>query len=188
MKRLLPLLAPHRHLNRLSFVGILISSGIFFALPFLSSPSTPTTPPPPVSSSLTSDSKPYPAVAPIFGSLPSLSESTQASPPVVVEGPTLLKLELHRCIDDVLFRIASFENLQTLWTIGFVEELYDDLVISDVGLTILMHRCRWVKLELSGYEGRFNGISTIGACSPLLKELTFCNHRMDGGWATTLSL
>ncbi|XXG53234.1 hypothetical protein AAC387_Pa03g1359 [Persea americana] len=137
---------------------------------------------------MTSDSKPFPAVAPISGSLPSLSELTHASPLVVAEGPTLLELELHRCTDNVFFRIASFENLQILWAIGFVEELYNDLAISDVGLTILMHRCWWVKLELRGYEGSFDDISTIGACCPMGEELTFCNHRMDGGWPTTLSL
>ena len=76
-------------------------------------------------------------------------EPTQASPLIAGEGPTLLELELHRCTDDVVFRIASFENLQILWAIGFVEELYDDFAILDVGLTILTHRRWWVKLKLS---------------------------------------
>lgn len=62
------------------------------------------------------------------------------------------------------------------------------MAISDVGLTILVHSCRrLVKLELSGYEGSYDGIGAIRACYPMLEELTFCNHRMDGGWPTTLS-
>ncbi|XXG42155.1 hypothetical protein AAC387_Pa01g2489 [Persea americana] len=107
------------------------------------------TPPPPLASpsmifsshriTLTSDSKPSPAVSPVSGSSPSLLEPTQDSAPVAAECPTLQELEFHRRTDDVLFRIASFENLQILRVIGFVEELYDDLASLDLGLSILAH-------------------------------------------------
>ncbi|KAJ8625900.1 hypothetical protein MRB53_019207 [Persea americana] len=107
---------------------------------------------------------------------------------IAAECPTLQELELHRCTNDVLSAIASFENLQILRVIAFVEGLYDDSSISDVGLTILAHGCRrLVKLELSGCEGSYDGISAIGACCPMLEELTLCDHRMDGGWLAALS-
>ncbi|KAJ8618454.1 hypothetical protein MRB53_014640 [Persea americana] len=107
---------------------------------------------------------------------------------IAAECPTLQELELHRCTNDVLSTIASFENLQILRVIVFVEGLYDDSSISDVGLTILAHDCRrLVKLELSGCEGSYEGISAIGPCCPMLEELTLCDHWMDGGWLAPLS-
>ncbi|XP_077235422.1 F-box protein At5g51370-like [Tasmannia lanceolata] len=106
---------------------------------------------------------------------------------VAVECPTLQELELHRCSDLSLRSISACPNLQILRLIGFVEGFYDS-VISDIGLTILAHGCkRLVKLDLSGCEGSYDGISAIGKCCPMLEELTLCDHRMDGGWIAALS-
>ncbi|KAB2598501.1 F-box protein [Pyrus ussuriensis x Pyrus communis] len=99
----------------------------------------------------------------------------------------LLKLELHKCSDNVLRGIAACENLQVLKLVANVEELYSS-VVSDIGLTILAQGCtRLVKLELWGCEGSFDGIKAIGQCCQMLEELTFCDHRMDGGWVAALS-
>nr|XP_010910927.1 F-box protein At5g51380 [Elaeis guineensis] len=46
---------------------------------------------------------------------------------------------------------------------------------------------RLVKLELSGCEGSYDGISAIGRCCLMLEELTICDHRMDGGWMAAVS-
>ena len=65
---------------------------------------------------------------------------------------------------------------------------YPALGVSDIGLTILAHGCkRLVKLELSGCEGSYDGISAIGRCCLMLEELTFSDHRMDAGWIAGLS-
>ncbi|KAJ8629818.1 hypothetical protein MRB53_023141 [Persea americana] len=117
-----------------------------------------------------------------------IAETKAGLASIAAECPTLQELELHRCTNDVLSTIASFENLQILRVIAFVEGLYDDSSISDVGLTILAHDCRClVKLELSGCEGSYEGISAIGPCCPMLEELTLCDHWMDGGWLAPLS-
>ncbi|XP_058104459.1 F-box protein At5g51370-like [Magnolia sinica] len=106
---------------------------------------------------------------------------------VAAHCPTLQELELHRCTDLSLRAISACENLQILRLIGFLDGFYDSPV-TDIGLTILAHGCRrLVKLELSGCEGSYDGISAIGQCCPMLEELTLCDHRMDGGWIAALS-
>ncbi|XP_068316611.1 F-box protein At5g51380-like [Pyrus communis] len=106
---------------------------------------------------------------------------------VAEECLTLQELELHKCSDNVLRGIAACENLQVLKLVANVEELYSS-VVSDIGLTILAQGCtRLVKLELWGCEGSFDGIKAIGQCCQMLEELTFCDHRMDGGWVAALS-
>ncbi|KAL6291332.1 hypothetical protein ACE6H2_008842 [Prunus campanulata] len=106
---------------------------------------------------------------------------------VAEECPTLQELELHKCSDNVLRGIAACENLQVLKLVANVEGLYSS-VVSDIGLTILAQGCtRLVKLELCGCEGSFDGIKAIGQCCQMLEELTFCDHRMDGGWLAALS-
>lgn len=55
-------------------------------------------------------------------------------------------------------------------------------------MTILAHGCpRLVKLELSGCEGSYDGVSAIGQCCQMLEELTLYDHRMDVGWIAALS-
>nr|XP_004309039.2 PREDICTED: F-box protein At5g51380-like [Fragaria vesca subsp. vesca] len=106
---------------------------------------------------------------------------------VAEECPTLQELELHKCTDNLLRGIAACENLQVLKLVANVEGLYGS-VVSDIGLTILAQGCtRLVKLELSGCEGSFDGIKAIGQCCQMLEELSFCDHRMDGGWLAALS-
>ncbi|KAK3221080.1 hypothetical protein Dsin_015050 [Dipteronia sinensis] len=106
---------------------------------------------------------------------------------VAEECPTLQELELHKCSDNVLRGIAACENLQILKLVGNMEGFYSSLV-SDIGLTILAQGCkRLVKLELSSCEGSFDGIKAIGQCCQMLEELTFSDHRMDGGWLAALS-
>ncbi|MQM03166.1 hypothetical protein Taro_035944 [Colocasia esculenta] len=101
---------------------------------------------------------------------------------------TLLELELHRCTDQSLRPISAFSNLQVLKLVGAVEGLYSGPGVTDIGLTILAHGCkRLVKLELSGCEGSYDGISAIGRCCLMLEELTICDHRMDEGWMAGLS-
>lgn len=101
---------------------------------------------------------------------------------------TLQEMELHRCTDLTLRSISGFRNLQILKLVGSVEGLYSGPGVSDIGLTILAHGCkRLVKLELSGCEGSYDGISAIGRCCFMLEELTFNDHRMDAGWIAGLS-
>lgn len=103
------------------------------------------------------------------------------------ECPTLQELELHDCRDLSLRGIAACRNLQILKLVGAVDGFYSS-VISDIGLTILAHGCpRLVKLELSGCEGSYDGVSAIGQCCQMLEELTLYNHRMDAGWIAALS-
>ncbi|KAH7557399.1 hypothetical protein ACOSQ2_027388 [Xanthoceras sorbifolium] len=106
---------------------------------------------------------------------------------VAEECLTLQELELHKCSDNVLRGIAACENLQILKLVGNMDGFYSSLV-SDIGLTILAQGCkRLVKLELSSCEGSFDGIKAIGQCCQMLEELTFSDHRMDGGWLAALS-
>lgn len=106
---------------------------------------------------------------------------------VAEECLTLQELELHKCNDNVLRGIAACGNLQILKLVGNVDGLYSSFV-SDIGLTILAQGCkRLVKLELVGCEGSFDGIKAIGQCCQMLEELTFSNHRMDGGWLAAIS-
>ncbi|XP_061997455.1 F-box protein At5g51380-like [Rosa rugosa] len=106
---------------------------------------------------------------------------------IAEECPTLQELELHKCNDNLLRGIAACENLQVLKLVANVEGLYGS-VVSDIGLTILAQGCtRLVKLELTGCEGSFDGIKAIGQCCQMLEELSFCDHRMDGGWLAALS-
>ncbi|XXG69573.1 hypothetical protein AAC387_Pa06g2399 [Persea americana] len=97
---------------------------------------------------------------------------------IAAECPALQELELHRCTNDVLSVIASFENLQILRVIAFVEGLYDDSSILDVGLTILAHGCRrLVKLELSGCEGS-SASAPSGPAAPSWRS----SHSATTGW------
>ncbi|XP_038982491.1 F-box protein At5g51380-like [Phoenix dactylifera] len=106
---------------------------------------------------------------------------------LAVQCATLQELELHRCTDLALRPISAFENLQILRLVGSVEGLYGGPGVTDIGLTILANGCkRLVKLELSGCEGSYDGISAIGRCCLMLEELTICDHRMDGGWLAAL--
>ncbi|XP_071718257.1 F-box protein At5g07670-like isoform X2 [Rutidosis leptorrhynchoides] len=99
----------------------------------------------------------------------------------------LQELELCSCTDFDLKGLAGFRNLQILKIIGYVDGLYDS-VISDIGLTILAQGCpRLLKLELVGCEGSYDGIKAIGQCCQMLEELTFCDHRLEGGWLAALS-
>lgn len=38
-----------------------------------------------------------------------------------------------------------------------------------------------------GCEGSSDGIETIGQCCHMVEEITFLNHKMDGGWLAALS-
>ncbi|CAL9153988.1 unnamed protein product [Musa hybrid cultivar] len=101
---------------------------------------------------------------------------------------TMQELELHRCSDLALRPIFAFKNLQILRLVGSVDGLYCGPRVTDIGLTILAHGCkRLVKLELSGCEGSYDGISAIGRCCMMLEELTISDHRMDDGWLAALS-
>lgn len=44
-----------------------------------------------------------------------------------------------------------------------------------------------LKLELSGCEGSYDGVSAIGQCCQMLEEITLYDHRMDVGWIAALS-
>ncbi|GAB4844326.1 hypothetical protein Ancab_037690 [Ancistrocladus abbreviatus] len=106
---------------------------------------------------------------------------------VAEECLTLQELELHCCNDMCLKGIAGIKNLQILKLVGSVDGFYDS-VLTDIGLTILAQGCkRLVKLELSGFEGSYDGIKAIGQCCQMLEELTLSDHRMDGGWLSALS-
>ncbi|WCJ22935.1 RNI-like superfamily protein [Euphorbia peplus] len=100
---------------------------------------------------------------------------------------TLQEIELHCCGDFSLKGISGCRNLQVVKLIGCIDGFYNS-VVSDIGLTILAQGCRrLVKLELCGCEGSYDGIKAIGQCCQMLEELTFSDHRMDGGWLSGLS-
>ncbi|XVF22764.1 hypothetical protein REPUB_Repub12eG0199100 [Reevesia pubescens] len=100
---------------------------------------------------------------------------------------TLQELELHCCGDLALKGISGIKNLQVVKLIGFIDGFYNS-IISDIGLTLLAQGCRrLVKLELCGCEGSYDGIKAIGQCCQMLEELSFSDHRMDGGWLAGLS-
>ncbi|KAL0464606.1 UNVERIFIED_CONTAM: F-box protein [Sesamum latifolium] len=99
----------------------------------------------------------------------------------------LQEMELHYCGDFALRGITKCQNLQILKLIGRLSGFYDS-VVSDIGMTILAQGCRrLLKLELVGCEGSYDGIKAIGMCCQMLEELTFCSHRMEGGWLSALS-
>ncbi|KAL0429072.1 UNVERIFIED_CONTAM: F-box protein [Sesamum radiatum] len=99
----------------------------------------------------------------------------------------LQEMELHYCGDFALRGITKCQNLQILKLIGRLSGVYDS-VVSDIGMTILAQGCRrLLKLELVGCEGSYDGIKAIGMCCQMLEELTFCSHRMEGGWLSALS-
>ncbi|KAJ8632162.1 hypothetical protein MRB53_025498 [Persea americana] len=105
---------------------------------------------------------------------------------VAVGCRALEELELHRCSDLTLRAISACGNLRALRIVGSVDGIYHSTV-SDIGLTILAHAGRrLVRMELSGCEGSYAGISAIGKCCNSLEELTVRDHRMDGGWIGAL--
>uniref|UniRef100_A0A1J3IJC3 F-box protein n=1 Tax=Noccaea caerulescens TaxID=107243 RepID=A0A1J3IJC3_NOCCA len=98
---------------------------------------------------------------------------------------TLQEVELHCCGDLSLRGVSGFVNLQVM-KLG--DGFRDACVVSDIGLTIVAQGCkRLVKLELCGCEGSYDGVKAIGQCCQMLEELTFRDHRMDGGWLAALS-
>ncbi|XP_076942344.1 F-box protein At5g07670-like [Bidens hawaiensis] len=100
----------------------------------------------------------------------------------------LQELELCVCTDVDLKALAGFRNLQILKLVGAVNGLYDESVVSDIGLTILAQVCpRLLKLELVGCEGSYDGIKAIGQCCQMMEELTFVDHKLEGGWLAALS-
>ncbi|MBA0620511.1 hypothetical protein Godav_006218 [Gossypium davidsonii] len=100
---------------------------------------------------------------------------------------TLQELELLWCGDLALKGISGIKILQVMKLIGSVNGFYDS-TISDIGLTLLAQGCkRLVKLELCGCEGSYDGVKAIGQCCQMLEELSFYDHRMDGGWLAGLS-
>ncbi|KAK8570487.1 hypothetical protein V6N13_003164 [Hibiscus sabdariffa] len=106
---------------------------------------------------------------------------------IAAECSTLQELELHYCGDLALKGLSGIKNLQVVKLIGFIDGFYNS-VISDIGLTQLAQGCkRLVKLELCGCEGSYDGIKAIGQCCQMLEELSFYDHRMDGGWLAGLS-
>ncbi|GFQ02397.1 F-box protein at5g07670 [Phtheirospermum japonicum] len=99
----------------------------------------------------------------------------------------LQEMELHCCDDLSLRGIYNFRNLQILKLIGNINGVYNS-VVSDIGMTILAQGCgRLVRLELVGCEGSYDGVKAIGQCCQMLEELTFRDHRMEGGWLSALS-
>ncbi|KAJ9558074.1 hypothetical protein OSB04_012688 [Centaurea solstitialis] len=116
-----------------------------------------------------------------------LGASRQGLASIANECLALQELELCLCTDLDLKGLSGFRNLQILKLIGSVDGLYD-LVISDIGLTIVAQGCpRLLKLELVGCEGSYDGIKAIGQCCQMMEELTLCDHRMEGGWLAALS-
>lgn len=98
---------------------------------------------------------------------------------------TLQEVELHCCGDLSLRGVSGFVNLQVM-KLG--DGFRDACGVSDIGLTIVAQGCkRLVKLELCGCEGSYDGVKAIGQCCQMLEELTFRDHRMDGGWLAALS-
>lgn len=101
--------------------------------------------------------------------------------------PLLQELDLYQCTDETLRAIAACENLQIVRLIGSVTGFYH-CTFTDIGLTIMSHTFRrLVRLELSGCEASFEGISAIGKCCVMLEELTLSNKGFYAGWVAALA-
>jgi hypothetical protein len=101
--------------------------------------------------------------------------------------PLLQELDLYQCTDETLRAIAACENLQIVRLIGSVTGFYH-CTFTDIGLTIMSHTFRrLVRLELSGCEASYEGISAIGKCCVMLEELTLSNKGFYEGWVAALS-
>jgi F-box/leucine-rich repeat protein 2/20 len=99
----------------------------------------------------------------------------------------LQELDLFQCTDETLRAIAACENLQIVRLIGSVTGFYH-CTFTDIGLTIMSHTFRrLVRLELSGCEASYEGISAIGRCCVMLEELTISNKGFYEGWVAALS-
>lgn len=100
---------------------------------------------------------------------------------------TLQELELHQCTDESLHAISACKNLQIVRLVGSVSDYYL-CPLTDIGLTILARSCsRLVKLDLSGCEASYDGLSAIGQCCIMLEELTISNQGFHDGWLAALS-
>ncbi|KAH7424600.1 hypothetical protein KP509_11G015100 [Ceratopteris richardii] len=100
--------------------------------------------------------------------------------------PTLQELVLNQCTDESLYAISACKNLQILRLVGTVSGFYY-CSFTDIGLTILAKGCtRLVKLELSGCEASYDGISAIGQCCFMLEELTLSHQGFYEGWIGAL--
>ncbi|MCO5576772.1 hypothetical protein L7F22_030592 [Adiantum nelumboides] len=100
---------------------------------------------------------------------------------------TLQELELHQCSDESLHAISACQNLQLVRLVGSVSDFYRSS-FTDIGLTILARSCvRLVKLDLSGCEASFVGLSAIGQCCIMLEELIISNQGFHDGWVAALS-
>ncbi len=101
--------------------------------------------------------------------------------------PLLQELELHQCTDDTLRAISACENLQIVRLKGSISGFYH-CSFTDIGLTILSHTFRrLVRLELSGCEASYEGISAIGKSCAMLEELSLSNKGFYEGWIAALS-
>lgn len=101
--------------------------------------------------------------------------------------PLLQELDLYQCTDETLRAIAACANLQIVRLIGSVTGFYH-CTFTDIGLTIMSHTFRrLVRLELSGCEASYEGISAIGKCCVMLEELTLSNKGFYAGWVAALS-
>ncbi|CAK9224780.1 unnamed protein product [Sphagnum troendelagicum] len=101
--------------------------------------------------------------------------------------PLLQELELYQCTDETLRAVSACENLQIVRLIGSVTGFYH-CTFTDIGLTIMSHTFRrLVRLELSGCEASYEGISAIGKCCIMLEELTLSNKGFYEGWVAALS-
>ncbi|CAK9218211.1 unnamed protein product [Sphagnum jensenii] len=101
--------------------------------------------------------------------------------------PLLQELELHQCTDDTLRAISACENLQIVRLKGSISGFYH-CSFTDIGLTILSHTFRrLVRLELSGCEASYEGISAIGKSCAMMEELSLSNKGFYEGWIAALS-
>ncbi len=99
----------------------------------------------------------------------------------------LQELELYQCTDETLRAVSACKNLQIVRLIGSVTGFYH-CTFTDIGLTIMSQSFRrLVKLELSGCEASYEGISAIGKCCLMLEELTLSNKGFYEGWVAALS-
>ncbi|CAK9254967.1 unnamed protein product [Sphagnum jensenii] len=101
--------------------------------------------------------------------------------------PMLQELELYQCTDETLRAISACENLQIVRLKGSITGFYH-CTFTDIGLTILSRTFRrLVRLELSGCEASYEGISAIGKSCAMLEELTLSNKGFYEGWVAALS-
>ncbi|GBG92378.1 hypothetical protein CBR_g55286 [Chara braunii] len=118
-------------------------------------------------------------------SMGSRSTAVRSGIRVAMEGCQYLQcLEVHQCTDATLEAIGLCPNVQVVKVVGStVAGNFFKASVTDIGLTFLAVGCsRLVKLELSGCDIGYEGLSALGEFCPMLEELVLNTKGFHDGW------